>query len=93
MQRILRERSQQMEVHLTPDAQSKLEQMSRDSGRPSDELLEDAVIGLYDELAYTRETLGRRYDDLASGKVKPIPGDEVFAKLRARSAARRAKPQ
>jgi hypothetical protein len=27
---------------------------------------------------------------LESGKVKPIPGDKVFARLRARSAARRA---
>lgn len=82
-----------MEVHLTPDAQAKLEQMARESGRRSDELLEEAVIGLYDELACTRQTLDRRYDDLDGGMVKPIPGEEVFARLRARSAARRARPQ
>ena len=79
-----------MEVHLTPDVQAKLEQMARDTGRPSDELLEDAVIGLYDELAFFRETLDRRYDDLESGRVKLVPGHEVFARLRAKSAARRA---
>ena len=36
------------------------------------------------------ERLDRRYDDLASGKVKLIPGDEVIARLRAKSAAHRA---
>jgi hypothetical protein len=79
-----------MEANLTPEVQAKLEQMARDSGRGSDELVEDAVIGLIDELAYTREMLDRRYDDLESGRVKAIPGDEVFARLRAKSAARRA---
>jgi hypothetical protein len=80
----------QMEVHLTPDAEAKLEQMARETGLPKDELVEDAVTGLFDELAYTRQTLDRRYDDLESGRVKPIPGNEVFARLRAKSAARRA---
>lgn len=79
-----------MEVHFKPDVQAKLEQMARETGLPSDELVEDAVVGLFDELAYTRQTLDRRYDDLESGRVKPIPGDEVFARLRAKSAARRA---
>lgn len=79
-----------MEIHFNPEVQAKLEEMARNTGRPSDELLEDAVIGLYDELALTREILEERYDDLESGKVKPVPGDEVFARLRARSAARRA---
>ena len=79
-----------MEVHFAPDVQAKLDQMARDTGRRSDELLEDAVIGLYDELASFRETLNRRYDDLENGRVELIPGDEVFARLRAKSAARRA---
>jgi len=30
--------------------------------------------------------------DLKSGKVKPIPGDEVIARLREKSAARRCQP-
>jgi hypothetical protein len=37
-----------MEVHFTPDVQAKLEQMARDTGRPSD------------ELAHMRELLDRR---------------------------------
>jgi predicted transcriptional regulator len=70
-----------MEVHLTPETEQKLEQMARDSGRRSDELLEDAVIGLFDELAHTREMLDRRYDDLDSGRVQPIDGEEAYRRL------------
>jgi hypothetical protein len=43
-----------------------------------------------DELTDVRANLDSRYDDLKSGKVKPIAGDEVIARLRAKSAARRA---
>lgn len=79
-----------MEVNFTPDVQAKLEQMARDTGRPSGELAANVVADFFNDLAFTRETLDRRYDDLESGRVKPIPGDEVFARLRAKSAARRA---
>jgi predicted transcriptional regulator len=79
-----------MEVHFKPEVQAKLDQMARDSGRPSDELVENVVADFFDGLAFTRETLDRRYEGLESGAVKPIPGDEVFARLRARSVARRA---
>jgi predicted transcriptional regulator len=79
-----------MEVHFKPEVQAKLDQMVRESGRPSDELVEDAVIGYFDELAYAREMLDRRFDDLESGRVKLIGGDEVKARLRAKSAARLA---
>jgi hypothetical protein len=64
--------------------------MARDTGRRSDELVEDVVTEFLDGLDLTRETLDTRYDDLESGRVKLIPGDEVFARLRAKSAARRA---
>ena len=41
-----------MQVNFTPDIQAKLDQMARDSGRPADELVQDAVAGLFDELVY-----------------------------------------
>ena len=78
-----------MEVHVKPEVQAKLDQMVRESGRPSDELVEDAIIGYFDELAYAREMLDRRYDDLESGKVKPIDGEEAYQRLMARTEARR----
>jgi len=79
-----------MEVHFTPDLQAKLDRLALDTGRPAEELLQDALVDYFDDLAETRQMLDRRYDELASGRVKPIPGDEVFARLRAKSAARRA---
>lgn len=79
-----------MEVHVSPEAQAKLDQMVRESGRPSEELVEEAIMGYFDEIAYTRETLDRRYDDLESGRVKLIGGDEVRARLLAKSEARLA---
>ena len=78
-----------MEVHFKPDVQAKLEQMARDSGRPSDELLEDAVVGYFDELAHTREMLDRRFDDLESGSVKLIDGEEAYRRLMERTEAQR----
>ena len=78
-----------MEVHFTPDVQAKLEQMARYTGRRSDELVEDAVIGLFDELAYTREMLVRRYDDLESGRVQPIDGEDAYRRLMEKTEAQR----
>jgi putative addiction module component (TIGR02574 family) len=79
-----------MEVHFAPDVEAKLEQMARATGRRSDQLVENVVTDFVDDVAFTRETLDRRYDDMESGRVKPIPSEEVFARLRAKSAARRA---
>jgi hypothetical protein len=39
-----------------------------------------------------RETLNHRYDDLKSGKVKAVSGDEVEAHFREKSVACRPKP-
>ena len=86
------ERSE-MEVSFKPEVQAKLEQMARESGCSSAELVEDAVTGYFDEVAYAREMLDRRFDDLESGRVKPIPGAEVEAYFREKSAAaRRSQP-
>jgi predicted transcriptional regulator len=72
-----------------PDVQAKLDQMARESGRPSDELLEDAVTGYFDELAYTREMLDRRFDDLESGEVKAIEGEEAYWRLMEKTQVQR----
>ena len=85
----LRGGAEAMEVHFKPDVQAKLEQMASESGRPSDELVEDAVIGYFDELAHTREMLDRRFDDLESGIVKPIDGEEAYRRLMEKTEAQR----
>jgi hypothetical protein len=82
-----------MEVHFAPDVQAKIDQLVRETGRTPDKLLEDAMAGYVPELVQTREMLNSRYDDLKSGRVKPIPGDEVEAYFREKSAAaRRSQP-
>jgi len=79
-----------MELHLTPDIEARLDQLATETGREKDEFVRDALAGYFDELARVRETLDTRYDDIKSGKVKLISGDEVIGRLRQKSAARRS---
>jgi len=81
-----------MEVHFAPDLEKKLNDLAALSGRPADELLQDALAGYWDELAQTREILNSRYDDLKRGRVKPIDGEEAFARLQAKTEAQRNRP-
>lgn len=81
-----------MEIQFTPDVQAKLDQMARDVGRRSDELVQDAVMGFFDELAFTREMLEHRYRDLETGRVQPIDGEEAYRRLMAKTEERRQRP-
>jgi len=78
-----------MEVHLTPETEKKLKDLSTQSGRGTDDLVEDAMAGYFDEVVQAREMLDSRYDDLKSGRVKPIDGEEAFARLKAKTEAQR----
>jgi len=78
-----------MEVHFAPDVEKKLNDLAAQSGRGASELLQDALAGYLDELAQTREMLNSRYDELKSGRVKPIDGEEAFARLKAKTEAQR----
>jgi hypothetical protein len=80
-----------MEVQFTPATEKKLNALAMQSGRRTDELVEDAMAVYLEEVVEARERLDSRYDDLKSGRVKPIPGEEVFGRLRAKSEARKAK--
>ena len=73
-----------MEVHFAPELQAKLDRLVIETGRPVEELIEDALAGYVPELTQTREMLNSRYDDLKSGKVKPIDGEAFFESLRQR---------
>jgi predicted transcriptional regulator len=79
-----------MEVHLTPDLQARLDQLASETGRAKDELVQDAMVGFFEELSAVREMLDGRYDDIKSGRVKPLDGEETLASLRQKSQARRA---
>jgi predicted transcriptional regulator len=78
-----------MQVNLKPELEKKLNELAAMQGRSADELAQDAIAGMVDELAETREMLDRRYDDIKSGKAKLIPGEEAFARLHGRIEARR----
>lgn len=82
-----------MDVHLNdPEIQAKIHRWVAETGRRPDELIEDALAGYFEELTQAQEMLNQRYDDLKTGRMKPIPGDEVVARLREKSAARRSQP-
>ncbi len=78
-----------MVVRLKPETESRLQELSATTGRAPDELIEDAMAGYLAELSQVRSTLDSRYDDIKSGKVKPIDGEEAFKRIRAKSESRR----
>jgi predicted transcriptional regulator len=82
-----------MEVHLRPETESRLHELATKGGREPDDLIEDAMAAYLQELAEVRGMLDSRYDDLKSGRVKPVDGEEAFSNLRrkSKSDARRAR--
>ena len=82
-----------MEVHLRPETESRLQELASKTGREPNDLIEDAMAGYLQELAQVRGMLDGRYDDLKSGRVKSVDGEEAFANLRrkSKSDARRAR--
>jgi hypothetical protein len=81
-----------MEVHFAPDVEKQLHDLAEQSGRGTDELLEDALAGYLDELGRTRDMLDSRYDELKSDTVKPIDGEDAIARLKAKTEAQRRRP-
>ena len=79
-----------MEVRVTPELAKKLNDLAATTGRAPAELVQEALTGYLEELASLRETLDSRYDDLKSGRVKPIDGEEAFRRLREKSEHRRS---
>lgn len=78
-----------MEVHLTPDLEAKLNELSAETGRAKEDLVQDAMAGYFAELSNVRSMLDARYDDIKSGKVKPMDGEDVFARLRQKNTGHR----
>ena len=78
-----------MVVHLKPETESRLQELSATTGRAPDELVEDAMAGYLAELAQMRAMLDDRYDEIKSGRVAPIDGEDAFNRLRSKSQDRR----
>jgi len=79
-----------MEVHLTPDLEAKLNQLSAQTGRAKEELVQDAMAGYFAELSQVRNMLDSRLDEIKYGKVDPIDGEEVFTRLRQKKPGHRS---
>ena len=73
-----------MEVRFKPDTESRLIELASRSGRGTDDLVEDALSGYLAEIAEMREMLDGRFDEIKSGRVKPIDGEAFFDTLRQR---------
>ena len=80
-----------MEVNFHPETESRLQKLAQQTGRAPDELIEEAMAGYLKELTETREMLDARYDDLKSGRAKPIDGEVAFNELRRHSRERRSR--
>jgi len=77
-----------MVVHLKPETESRLRELSATTGRAPEDLVEDAMSGYLEELTQTRKMLDSRYDEIKSGRVKPIDGEEAFNRMRRKSQER-----
>lgn len=77
-----------MDLRLEPDLAAKVEQWTAETGRPAEELVQEAIAGYFAEVGDLRELLDSRYDDIDSGKVQPVEGSQAVGLLRERAAAR-----
>jgi len=79
-----------MSIQLTPEHEARIKELARQTGRDNTEVLGEVIDSYFEELGRINATLDRRYDEIESGQVKPIKGDEVFERLRRKSEERRA---
>jgi predicted DNA-binding protein len=73
-----------MEVHFSPELQTRLDEAAEKAGRQTDDLVQDVMAAYLDEMTHVRNMLDSRYDDIKSGRVKPINGETFFEELRVR---------
>jgi predicted DNA-binding protein len=79
-----------MQVRFKPETESRLNELAVETGRSPANLIEDAMAGYLAEVAETRNMLATRYDDINSVRVKPIDGEQAFARLQRNSKERRS---
>ena len=79
-----------MSIHLTPEHEARINDLARQTGRDNADVLGEVIDSYFEELTRVNATLDRRYDEIKSGHVKTVSGDEVFESLRRKSDERRA---
>ncbi len=78
-----------MEIRLKPETESRFNELASKSGRRTDDLVEDAMAAYLIEVAELRNLLDSRYDDIKSGRVKPVDAEAFFEDLRQRGLSKR----
>ena len=79
-----------MSIRLTPEHEAWIKELARQTGRDNNEVLGEVIDSYFAELGRINATLDRRYDEIKTGEIKPIRGDDVFERLRRTSEGRRA---
>jgi hypothetical protein len=77
-----------VELPLDAERWKGVEDLASRSGLPTDDLMEDAMAGYLQEVTEVRQMLESRYDDIKSGRVKPVEGEVFFENLRQREDER-----
>jgi len=78
-----------MELHLSSDLAAKLNRLAAETGRPEDELIQEAMAGYFAELEHLREGLDNRYDDVKTDESNQSKVKRLLKHLRKKSKARR----
>jgi predicted transcriptional regulator len=80
-----------MDIQLTPEVQAKLDRLAAETGVARNEFVQDALAGYFDELGEVRAIIGRRFDDVKSGRVTAIPSEQVASRMSGLSTSRRSR--
>jgi predicted DNA-binding protein len=73
-----------MEVRLKQERESRLNELAPKSGRPANELVEDAMAAYLSEVSELRARLEGRYQEVKIGSAKLVDGESFFEELRQR---------
>lgn len=68
----------EMEVRFKPETESRLKELASKSGRPANELVEDAMAAYLSEVSGLRARLDGRYEEVKNGTTKLIDGEAFF---------------
>jgi predicted transcriptional regulator len=70
-----------MEVQLNPDLQGKLDNLAARRQLSSSQIVEEVMAVYLGGVESFRQTLDSRYDEVVSGQVKLLDGEEVFGEI------------
>ena len=80
-----------MEVHFSPEVETRLQQVAVASGKDAEQLIKDAVARMLENQARFIAGVQRGIEQADRGEF--VDGEEAFQKLRSKSAERRRKKE